>query len=43
MALEREIKPPGCDCFKYLFYIGAWLINNVLISSVQQSDSDIHI
>ena len=30
--------------FNFLFYIGVWLINNVMIvSRVQQSDSVIHI
>ena len=32
------------DFFKFLFYIGAWLINNaVLVSGIQPSDSVIHI
>ena len=29
--------------FNFLFYIGVQLINNVLISGVQQRDSNIHI
>ena len=37
-------KPPSCLFKKFLFYIGAQLINNVvLLSGVQQSDSVIHI
>ena len=42
-AFLTSCLPSNSFFFYFLFYIGVWLINNVIVSGVQQNDSVIHI